>query len=196
MRHRRISEVMTRDVVSVRGDAPFEELTQALREHRVAAAPVVDGDNRVLGVVSEADLLRPDRAAAAGMRAEELMSAPAVCTRPESTVVEVARLMAAEGVKRLPVVDGEGRLVGVVGRHDLLAVFRRGDDDIRHEIVEDVLRATLGMAPDGLSVTVHDGRVRVGGRAPYRTMPAIERMCATVDGVVSVTCQWLTDSPD
>ncbi|MFM9373195.1 CBS domain-containing protein [Streptomyces sp. Da 82-17] len=216
MRHRRISELMTREVVSVPGDAPFKEIVRMLRAHRITAAPVVDRENRVIGVVSEGDLLRKttdrnaapadipavpgveawERAKAEGTRAEELMSAPAVCARPDWSVVEAARLMEVQGVKRLPVVDDEDRLLGIVSRRDLLAVFLRGDDDIRREITEDVLSGTLGMNPESLSVTVHDGRVQIGGRAQYRNMPAIERMCATVDGVVSVSSQWLTDSPD
>ncbi|MDI3406872.1 CBS domain-containing protein [Streptomyces cavernicola] len=216
MRHRRISELMTREVVSVRGDTPFKEVVRALRQHRITAAPVVDGENRVLGVVSEGDLLRKttdrsaapadlpavpgveawERAKAAGTRAEELMSAPAVCARPDWTVAEAARLMEVQDVKRLPVVDEGDRLVGIVSRRDLLGIFLREDEDISREITEDVLDATLGLDPRALSVAVHDGRVEVGGRAPYRIIPAIERMCSTVDGVVSASYRWLTASPD
>ncbi|WP_329625188.1 CBS domain-containing protein [Streptomyces sp. NBC_01255] len=217
MRHRRISELMTREVVSVRGDAPFKEIVRTLSQHRVTAVPVVDGEGRVVGVVSEGDLLRktadqaaapsglpavPDleaweRAKAEGTRAEELMSAPAVCARTEWTVAETARLMEVQGVKRLVVVDGDDRLVGIVSRRDLLAVFLRKDDDIRREIVEDVLGDTLRLESTALAVNVHDGRVELGGRLPFRGMiPAIERMCATVDGVVSVSCTRLTYDVD
>ncbi|MGW6394966.1 CBS domain-containing protein [Streptomyces sp. NPDC055103] len=217
MRHRRISELMTREVVSVRGDAPFKEIVRTLSQHRVTAVPVVDGEGRVVGVVSEGDLLRkaadqaaapsglpavPDleaweRAKAEGTRAEELMSAPAVCARTEWTVAETARLMEVQGVKRLVVVDGDDRLVGIVSRRDLLAIFLREDDDIRREIVEDVLGDTLRLEPAALAVDVHDGRVELSGRLPFRGMiPAIERMCATVDGVISVSCTRLTYDVD
>ena len=217
MRHRRISELMTREVVSVRGDAPFKEIVRTLSQHRVTAVPVVDGEGRVVGVVSEGDLLRktadqaaapsdlpavPDleaweRAKAQGVRAEELMSAPAVCARVEWTVAEAARLMEVQGVKRLVVVDGDDRLVGIVSRRDLLAIFLREDDDIRREIVEDVLGDTLRLEPTALAVDVHDGRVELSGRLPFRGMiPAIERMCATVDGAVSVSCTRLTYDVD
>lgn len=208
MHHRRIDELMTREVVSVRGDAPFKEVVRVLSQHRVTAVPVVDGRNRVLGVVSEGDLLRKtadqaaapadipavpgleawERAKAEGTRAEELMSAPPVCVRPEWTVVEAARLMEVQGVKRLVVVDDGDRLVGIVSRRDLLGIFLREDEDIRREITEDVLGGTLGLDPAGLSVEVRNGRVELGGTVPYRGMiPAIERMCAAVDGVVSVS---------
>ncbi|MFI8287554.1 CBS domain-containing protein [Streptomyces sp. NPDC085614] len=213
MRHRRIDRLMTREVVSVRGDAPFKEVVRTLSRSRVTAVPVLDGGGRVLGVVSEADLLRktadqaavpggqravpgleaPERAKSEGTRAEELMSAPAVCARPEWTVPEAARLMEVQGVKRLVVVDDEDRPVGIVSRRDLLGVFLREDDDIRREIVEDVLGDTLRLTPDVLSVEVRDGRVDLVGSLPFRRMiPAVERMCATVDGVVSVSCSRLT----
>ncbi|ALU97863.1 inosine-5'-monophosphate dehydrogenase [Streptomyces globisporus C-1027] len=208
MRHRRIAELMTREVVSVRGDALFKEIAQVLSQHRVTAVPVVDGGNRVIGVVSEGDLLRKtaeqvaepgnlptppgveawERAKAEGTRAEELMSAPAVCAGLDWTMAEAARLMEVQGVKRLVVIDDEERLVGIVSRHDLLGVFLRRDDDIRREIVEDVLGDTLSLAPASLTVDVRDGQVDLAGKLPFRGMiRAVERMCATVDGVVSVS---------
>ncbi|MCZ0983210.1 CBS domain-containing protein [Streptomyces diastatochromogenes] len=217
MRHRRIDELMTHEVVSVRGDTPFKEIVRMLSRHRVTAVPVVDEENRVVGVVSEGDLLRKtadraagpedmpavpgleawERAKAEGTRAEELMSAPPVCARPEWTVVEAARLMEVQGVKRLVVVDDEDRLIGVVSRRDLLGIFLREDDDIRREISEDVLGGTLGLDPARMTVEVRNGRVELGGRVPYRGMlPAIERMCATVDGVVSVSVTRLAYEKD
>ncbi|MGW3397545.1 CBS domain-containing protein [Streptomyces hydrogenans] len=217
MRHRRIEELMTREVVSLRGDAPFKEIVRVLAHHRITAVPVVDGTNRVLGIVSEGDLLRKtadqaavpgdtppvpgleawERAKAEGTRAEELMSAPPVCARPGWTVVEAARLMEVQGVKRLPVVDDQDRLVGIVSRRDLLGIFLRDDDGIRREITDDVLAGTLGLGPDVVSVEVKDGRVELAGTVPYRGMvPAIERMCATVDGVVSVSSTRLAHEND
>ncbi|MFI8438273.1 CBS domain-containing protein [Streptomyces sp. NPDC079020] len=217
MRHRRISELMTREVTSVRGGTPFKEIARILSQHHITAVPVVDGGNRVLGVVSEGDLLRktadhvtaPDdlsavtglqaweRAKAEGIRAEELMSAPPVCVRPEWTVAETARLMEAQGVKRLVVVDEEDRLLGIVSRRDLLGIFLREDDEIRREIVEDVLTGTLRLDPAALAVEVRNGCVELGGRLPFRSMlPAIEHMCATVDGVVSVSSRFTYDKDD
>lgn len=217
MRHRTIGRLMTREVVSVRGDTPFKEIVRTLSRNQVTAVPVVDGGRRVVGVVSEGDLLRktadqaatpggspavPDleaweRAKAEGTTAEELMSAPAVCARPEWTVAEAARLMEVQRVKRLVVVDGDDHLLGIVSRRDLLGIFLREDDDIRREIVEDVLGDTLRLEPTALAVDVHDGRVELGGRLPFRGMlPAIERMCAMVDGVVSVSCTRLTYDVD
>ncbi|MCX4768693.1 inosine 5'-monophosphate dehydrogenase [Streptomyces sp. ADI92-24] len=217
MRHRSIGELMTREVTSVRGDAPFKEIAQVLSQHRVTAVPVVDGENLVVGVVSEGDLLRKtadqvasskdrpavpgleawERAKAEGTRAEELMSAPAVCARPEWTVAEAARLMEIQNVKRLVVVDEADRLVGIVSRRDLLDIFLREDDDIRREIVEDVLTGTLHLNPAALTVAVRNGQVEIGGRLQFRGMSqAIERMCATIDGVVSVSAHFTYGTDD
>ncbi|MEU1494894.1 CBS domain-containing protein [Streptomyces sp. NPDC005776] len=217
MRHRRIEELMTREVVSVRGDAPFKEIARLLAEHRVTAVPVLDSSDRVAGVVSEGDLLRktadlitaPDgqpvvpgleaweRAKAEGTRAEELMSAPPVCARPDWTVAEAARLMEVHNVKRLVVVDDADRLVGIVSRRDLLKLFLREDADIRREIDEDVLTDTLCLDAAALTVEVRNGRVELSGRIALRSVvPAIERMCATVDGVVSVSTHLDYDADD
>ncbi|SCE19713.1 CBS domain-containing protein [Streptomyces sp. DvalAA-43] len=168
---------MTRDVVRARRDLPFKEIVRLLAENAVTAVPVVDELDRPMGVVSEADLLRKsadlsdpngrtpiphleawERAKAEGARAEELMSAPAVCARPEWTVTEAARLMEVQDVKRLPVVDETDKLLGIVSRRDLLRVFRRDDDAVREEINRDLLQQTMGLAPS--AVTVEAGRGR------------------------------------
>ncbi|MEU0137164.1 CBS domain-containing protein [Streptomyces sp. NPDC006296] len=207
MRHRRVDGLMSRRVVSVHRGTPFKDVVRTLAENRVPAVPVVDDGGRVLGVVSEADLLRKttdradpaelpsvpgpeawERARAEGVRAEELMSAPAVCARPGWTFVEAARLMEVQDVQRLVVVDEEDRVVGVVSRGDLLKVFLRADEDIRREIEEEVLAGTLRLDPGPISVGVRDGQVELGGTLPFRGMlPALEHMCGAVDGVVSVS---------
>ncbi|WP_328336345.1 CBS domain-containing protein [Streptomyces violaceus] len=206
MRHRTVAELMTRDVVRARRDTPFKEIARLLAENDVTAVPVVDEMDRPAGVVSEADLLRKsadqadpsgrapvphleawERAKAEGSRAEDLMSAPAVCARPEWSVVEAARLMEAQHVKRLPVVDETERLLGIVSRGDLLRIFLRRDDAIRDEITDDVLWRTMGLAPGEVTVEVRDGRVDLGGSVEFRSLiPVVERLCRSVDGVVSV----------
>ncbi|MGW3356105.1 CBS domain-containing protein [Streptomyces bungoensis] len=207
MHHRTVEELMTRDVVRARRDTPFKEIVRLLAENDVTAVPVVDELDRPMGVVSEGDLLRKsadqadpsgmvpvpnleawERAKAEGSRAEELMSAPAVCARPEWNVVEAARLMEAQGVKRLPVVDEADRLLGIVSRGDLLRVFLRRDEAIREEITRDVLRRTLALEPSDVTVEVRDGRVALSGTVEHRSLiPVIEQLCRGVDGVVSVS---------
>jgi CBS domain-containing protein len=198
---------MTKVVVRARRDLPFKEIVKLLSENDVTAVPVVDELDRPMGVVSEADLLRkpadqadpsrltaiPDleaweRAKAEGTRAEELMSAPAVCARPEWSVVEAARLMEVHSVKRLPVVDETDRLQGIVSRSDLLRIFLRRDDAIRDEITRDVLEQTMGLLPSDVMVEVREGQVTLGGSVEFKSLiPIIERLCRSVDGVVSVS---------
>ncbi|MFF4161251.1 CBS domain-containing protein [Streptomyces sp. NPDC001678] len=206
MQHRTVDELMTRNVVRVGPDTPFKEIVRELAENDVTAVPVVDTGGRVIGVVSEADLMRksadqPDpfgrvpvpslesweRAKAEGARAEEIMSAPAVCARPEWNVVETARLMTAQNVKRLPVVDETDKLVGIISRADILRVFLREDAAIRAEIERDLLEQTLGLAPSAVRAEVSEGQVTLTGSVEARsTIPLIERLCRSVDGVVSV----------
>jgi CBS domain-containing protein len=206
MRHRTVADLMTHDVVRARRETSFKEIARLLADNGVTAVPVVDDLDRPVGVVSEADLLRkcsarsdPDgrmllprpeaweRAKAEGVSAEELMTSPAVCARPEWSVVETARLMALHGVKRLPVVDEAGRLRGIVSRGDLLRVFLRQDDAIRDEISRSVLRETLHLAPEEVTVQVREGSVTLRGAVEVNSLiPIIEHLCSNVDGVVSV----------
>ncbi|MGW2464338.1 CBS domain-containing protein [Streptomyces sp. NPDC001356] len=215
MHHRTVEELMSRGVVRARPDTPFKELVRLLEENGVTALPVVDELDRPVGVVSEADLLRKsadqadptgrapiphleawERAKAEGSRAEELMSAPAVCARPEWTVVEAARLMETQNVKRLPVVDEADRLLGIVSRGDLLRVFLRRDEAIREEITGDLLRRTLGLDSRDVTAEVRDGRVTLSGTVGHKSLvPVVEQLCRGVDGVVSVTAN-LTYRPD
>ncbi|MEV4925372.1 CBS domain-containing protein [Streptomyces roseoverticillatus] len=206
MQHRTVDELMTKKVVSVGPETPFKEIVKELAQNDVTAVPVVDAANRVVGVVSEGDLMCKsadqtdpfgripvpsleawERARAEGTRAEELMSAPAVCARPEWNVVEAARLMAVEGVKRLPVVDEADRLVGIVSRGDLLRVFLRDDRAIREEIAHDLLEHTLGLARSAVAADVTEGQVTLTGSVRDRSaIPVMVRLCRAVDGVVSV----------
>ncbi|AQW54974.1 CBS domain-containing protein [Streptomyces violaceusniger] len=207
MHHRTVGELMTRPVVQAPRELPFKELVGLLTEYDVTAVPVVDGSGRPIGVVSEADLLRKssgqtdpsgrlplphleawERAKAEGARAEELMSAPAVCARPEWTVVEAARVMSDGNIKRLPVVDETDQLLGIISRGDLLRVFLRHDDAIRDEVEGDLLRRTLRLAPSAVTVEVREGEVTLEGSVEARSLvPVIVRLCRGVDGVVSVT---------
>lgn len=207
MRHRIVGELMTSAVVHVRPDTGFKEIARLLAEHDVTSVPVLDHDDRPLGLVSEADLLlneaaqedpaglmltpqlsRAEHTRSRATTAEGLMTTPAVCARPEWTVVEAARRMQFEHLKRLPVVDEAGRLVGIVSRSDLLRVFLRQDRAISEEITHDLLERTLGLAPGSVDVRVNEGRVSLTGTVERRALvPVVERLCRSVDGVVDVT---------
>jgi CBS-domain-containing membrane protein len=199
-----VAAVMTTDVVTVGPDTVYKEVVERLHDRRVSAAPVVDAELRVLGVVSEADLLlkeegpdsrpaasllRPhgDAARARARNAADLMTSPAVTVRPEATLTEAARLMHRRRVKRLPVVDADGRLVGIVSRADLIQVYLRGDDSIATEIRDEVLRQELAIDPDTVTVTVEEGVVRLEGQVETKSLaPITARLVGAVQGVVAV----------
>ncbi len=172
-----VKDVMTTRVIWVRKDASFRDLAAALRRHRVSAFPVLGDDDKVIGVVSEADLLAKealdgepgvfagilhhrDAEKARGITAGDLMTAAVVAVAPEDTVEHAAQLMYSRKVKRLPVIDGRGHLVGILSRADVLAVFDRTDEDIRREITDEV---TLLVDPQAFDVTVSGGIVTLTG---------------------------------
>ncbi|MGW2637157.1 CBS domain-containing protein [Streptomyces sp. NPDC001348] len=202
-----VSDVMTHTVVAVGRDAPFKDIVQLMDEWKVSALPVLEGEGRVVGVVSEADLLPkeefrdsdPDRftqrrrlddlAKAGALSAGELMSAPAVTVHADAPLAEAARIMAQRKVKRLPVINDQGLLEGVVSRGDLLKVFLRGEeeiaDEVRHEIVDRLFPAPV----EPVLVRVHDGVVTLTGRIRDTSLvPVAARMIRAVEGVVDVEC--------
>ncbi|MFF4487828.1 CBS domain-containing protein [Streptomyces sp. NPDC001544] len=202
-----VSDVMTHTVVAVGRDAPFKDIVQLMDEWKVSALPVLEGEGRVVGVVSEADLLPkeefrdsdPDRftqrqrlddlAKAGALSAGELMSAPAVTVHADAPLAEAARIMARRKVKRLPVINDQGLLEGVVSRGDLLKVFLRGEeeiaDEVRHEIVDRLFPAPV----EPILVGVHDGVVTLTGRIRDTSLvPVAARMVRAVEGVVDVEC--------
>jgi CBS domain-containing protein len=188
MRHRRVADLMTPDAVVVRPGTPFKEIARLLDEFGISAVPVVDVEGRPLGVVSEADLVRHQASGGGAPTAQGLMTSPAVVARPEWSVVKAARAMDKNRIKRLPVTDDAGRVIGVLSRSDLIQLFLRRDRAIQEEILEDVLTRTLRLSPSALSVEVTDGRVTLSGTVPRRSLvPVTVRLCESVDGVVDVT---------
>jgi CBS domain-containing protein len=176
-----VRDVMTTRVIAVREGASFKEMAAMLRSSRISAFPVIDDAGRVIGVVSEADLLVKEAVQAdgtsvlaalrhwreddkeAGISAGDLMTAPAITIGPDSTVAEAARLMYDRRVKRLPVVSTAGQLMGIVSRVDVLSVFDRPDEAIRAEIVTAVLPGVLCAVPADCDVRVRDGIVTLAG---------------------------------
>ena len=199
-----VKDIMTTRVISVGKDATFRDMAGALHEYRISAFPVVDADRKVIGVVSEADMLnkaalddepgvisgilhRRDQAKARGVTAGDLMTTAVVAVRPEDTVEHAARLMYDRGVKRLPVTDESGRLVGIISRADVLSVFDRTDAAISHEITSDVVRGEFLKDPSAIHVTVMDGIVTLTGRPETSEIGRdIVRQVRHVPGVVAV----------
>ena len=201
-----VSHVMTPGVVTVDALAPFKEVVRLMQEHRVSALPVVDTDGVLVGIVSEGDLIlkedpelggsghlfesrrhAKDRSKAAGKSAYELMSTPVISVAPDASLGEAARKMHRAEVKRLPVVDAHGHLVGIVSRADLLRVFLREDAEIAREIREDVIRRTLWIDPATIRIVVREGVVTMRGQIERRSLLSIlGRLVSSVEGVVAV----------
>lgn len=201
MRHHTVRDVTTKDVVAVTRTTPFKEIVDILQQHRVSGVPVIDADRTVVGVVSEVDLVRketrPDgrffhRAAgrkAAATTAGGLLSTPPVTVGQDATLEEAARLLVAHHVRRLPVVDARGRLVGIVCPKDLLRVFLRSDEDIERDIARDVFERGLWTAvtPATVRIDVRHGVATLAGEVQWRSLvPAAVAMTRRVDGVVGV----------
>jgi CBS-domain-containing membrane protein len=208
----RVEDVMTREVVTAAPDTPFKEIARLMLEHDVSGVPIAEEDGRVVGIVTEADLLaseaedhrqpkgrsfvewllRPGRVRevegiAEDLRAKDLMTTSVVAVRPETTLDEAVRVLLAEGVKRMPVTDADGRLRGIVSRGDLLRPFMREDEEIRREVVEGVLLQTMWLNPDDITVEVERGVVRLTGTVDKRSTKEILRaMTHRVSGVVGV----------
>jgi CBS domain-containing protein len=181
-----VRDVMTRRVIAVRRNADFKEIVTVLRRFRVSACPVIDDAGRVLGVVSEADLLykEADASLPAGMirlrwklgeeskatavTAGNLMTSPAVTIGPDVSVVDAARVMQNRELKRLPVVDEGGRLVGIVSRADLLSVYERPDADIWDEVTKSFIGEEFGLDPAEFDVGVSSGIVTICGMVDRR----------------------------
>ncbi|MFE0581664.1 CBS domain-containing protein [Streptomyces sp. NPDC058874] len=209
---RTVGQVMTTEVVQARPDTSFEELARMLIAHRISGLPVVDDDDKVMGVVSRKDLARQqgclgrhesgrhrmahtpwrpaDAHSVAGPApaAGELMTSPAVTVHPEQRVADAARIMERRHVDRLPVVDEEDRLIGITTRRDLLRVFLRTDEEILADVADAVSgRALAAHHIDGLRIDVRDGMVTMAGSSePALDSATLISVTWGVDGVVGV----------
>lgn len=210
----KIRDVMTTDVLTVESDTSLKEVAAALAEHHISGVPVMSASGRLLGVVSEGDilmkevpverrgvlarLLHPHTAhdiAKLGARtAGQAMTSPAITIDPDASLPEAAKLMVTRQINRLPVVEN-GQLVGIVTRADLVRTFTREDADIAREVEEEVLPAHL-MDGHEVGVTVEHGIVSLTGKVPRRSIAeALREDLARVPGVVAVNSflSWSVD---
>lgn len=206
MRSPTVSSVMTPDVITIGPDTPFKAVVELLNRHHISAVPVIDDEDRPIGVVSEADLIskeefdggtdpvpllagparRRRRHQAGGRIAADIMHTDVHTIGPTETVATAAGRLASAGVRRLFVVDEAGRLVGVVSRRDLLTIYLRNDEQLADEIRGNVLQAALWI-DSGVQVAVSDGVVTLSGTLPRRSETNIvARLTQTQPGVVGV----------
>jgi CBS domain-containing protein len=200
-----VKDVMTTSVVAVKRDADFKQIVSVLRRYRVSACPVINDAGRVVGVVSEADLLYKEahgrlpaglvrlrwklgeESKANAVTAGRLMTSPAITIHPDASVAVAARVMQDRWIKRLPVISDDGLLIGVVTRSDVLSVYERPDGDILGEILADVIAAEFGLDASAFEVTVISGIVEIAGQVDQPGM-ALELLARVrhVEGVVAV----------
>jgi CBS domain-containing protein len=205
----KIKDVMTTDVLTVREDTPFKDIVEVLVEHGVSGVPVVDAAGHLCGLVTEADLMskeafdlrhrRPLAAVAEmisgvhrwtgkapGLTAKEIMTDRVVVVSPGEDVHAAARRMLDLGVKRFPVVE-DGRLVGIVSRHDLLRIFYRSDADIAAELEVRMANPLYGPEDHSVTATVVDGVVTLTGSVRFSgEVPVMIGLASDVPGVVHV----------
>jgi CBS domain-containing protein len=173
---------MSTHVIAARQSATYKELAAMLHSQRVSAFPVVDEDNKVIGIVSETDLLAKEAlegtvphtlaslahqregSRVSGLTAADLMTRHVVTIGPDEPVSHAARLMYNQRVKRLPVIGDDGALVGIVSRSDVLSVYSKPDDKIRDDVTSDLIRGAFLPNPEALTVIVKDGIVTLAGR--------------------------------
>ncbi len=215
MKHWYVGDVMTRKVLAVAADMGYKEIADLMVRHSVSAVPVIDGDRHVLGVVSEADLLakleyadrvprhvlttrrmKNGRLKAFGDTARDLMTAPAVTIRETGSVTAAARLMEAARIKRIPVVDEHGRLIGIVSRRDLVRLYTRSDHEIQQAVSEGVLRS-LWIDPALLRIRVRSGIVTLSGHLDRRSLAGVVvAFTRATPGVVDVVDELTYDFDD
>jgi CBS-domain-containing membrane protein len=203
---------MSTDVVTVGKTTSYKQVARLMTEHKVNALPVVIKNDHVVGVVSETDVLRKEerrfrrlasglsgrarreRAKAEARTAAELMTSPVITTHPDASLASAARLMSDHHIRRLPVLDASGALIGIVSGRDLLRVFLRPDAEIGAE-VHGVLTGVLLEDPHSVMVQVRDGVVTLrGSLGEPELIPAAVRLASDVDGVVAVVDE-LTSGP-
>jgi CBS domain-containing protein len=214
----RIEAIMTKQVLSVSPETPLKDVARLLTGHNISGVPVCGDDDEVLGVVSEADILRkeegvpPDTGGrlawlfrrlddelnkVSARTAGEAMTAPAVTIRPKQQVSDAAKLMIERRINRLPVVV-DGKLVGIVTRADLVRAFHRPDAEIEREIREEILHWMIWIAPSSLELTVRDGKVTIRGTVDTRLdAESIASLLRRVPGVTDVDYEldWRYEEP-
>jgi len=191
-----VREIMTAEPVTVHAQTHAKEALRLLDEHSITMLPVVSGDARIVGVISEADLIRdrvlpdarssmlpPDTSSTddAVGSVGEVMTRRLLTVAEDSDVAEAAELMTSTGVKSLPVLDDDGRVVGVVSRRDVVHVLARSDVHVERDLV--ALFQSLGVT---WLATSDEGAVTITGPAAEKDRSLARAAASTVPGVVHV----------
>lgn len=194
--HRTVADVMTSRVHVASPATPFKLLVRLIEENRISAVPIVNQHGVPVGVVSESDLLlkeshvarrRQDRVKAEAVVAADLMTSPAITVQGDAFIGDAARLMQERNVRRLVVVDSDGRIAGIVSRSDLLQIFLRTDEDLREELVGGIIPAIVPNDVESVEVDVQSSVITLAGEVDRRSDAQIlVRMARQIDGAVDV----------
>ncbi len=198
----RVVDVMTTEVEVAHLDWSLKRAARAMIDSGVSGLPVVSDDGTVVGIITEADFIEAEADRVMGRRrlfdtvfgdkrtrvpstvGAVMTKSPFVVDR-NTMVSEAARLMTKRNVKRLPVVDPDGRLEGIVSRGDILIAFARDDDVIADAVERGVIRRILMLDSPDVSVRVADGVVTLTGEVPTRTdARLLEELVGHIEGVV------------
>jgi CBS domain-containing protein len=211
----KVSDVMTSEVKTISGEEPLKEAARVMVKAGISGLPVVDDNRRVVGIITEADFVTAEADRSWGRQRRRLLAnflgeadhpkaksvADVMTKNPHtvdggSTVTEAARKMTELNVKRLPVVTPDGTLCGIISRADVMGAFARPDDELRGEVINEVVIGVLQLDPDKLSIEVVDGIVQLGGTVESRTdARLLQELAVRVEGVISVNSDvtWTSD---
>ncbi len=187
-----VVDLMTTEVIAVSRDTGLREAARLMFRNRVSGLPITEPDGTLAGIITEADFLRLEVERQEGNRGQsdtvgDVMSRGVVTVRPDAEIYEAAKIMATQEVKRLPVVDADDRLLGVISRADIVSLYTRPDDVIEDEIREDLIRRVLLIDPDGIQVDVANGVVNLRGEVETRSEARmLEELTNRLDGVLRV----------
>ncbi len=196
-----VVDLMTTDVITVSRETGIRDAARLMFRNRVSGLPVTSPEGSLIGIITEADFLRleverQDGATDLGETVGDVMSDGVVTTSPDTEVYDAAKMMTFQDIKRLPVVDDDARLLGIISRADIVSVFTRPDDVIEDEIREDLIRRVLFIDPDELDVSVTNGVVTFVGEIGTRNEARLlAELASRLDGVLHVESQlvWRLD---
>jgi CBS domain-containing protein len=201
----KVRDLMTTEPITTTPGASLKEAARTMVREKVSGLPVLEGD-KLVGMVTEGDFLRQEADRDQPYRLSllealfgdgtsepeaetvgEVMSSPVVTITPDATISEAARVMSHRNVKRLPVVEDDGTLLGIISRADVVNAFTKPDEVIEDEIREDIVRRLLFLEPDAIDVKVDGGVVTLSGELENRTEAhLLEELTRRIAGVIKV----------
>ncbi len=199
-----VVDLMTTDVITVSRDTGIRDAARLMFRNRVSGLPVTSSDGTLCGIITEADFLRleverHEGTEEIGETVGDVMSTGVVTTEPETELYDAAKAMTFQDINRLPVVDADDRLLGIISRADIVSIFTRPDDVIEDEIREDLIRRVLFIDPDQMNVQVARGVVTLIGEVATRNEARLlSELASRLDGVLHVDNRltWRYDEPE